>query len=196
MGDRPAFVAAALLCVLGHHVAADFTSPCPTPAGYNPATTYPVFNETVPYHPGGENYKNYCNHVVTPYCQGMCDDQYRRYCYSECDRHGFKAAQCRTDLNYIPASVEQYSEINMCTTLDNALAFCRTQCSRRGCTAYFYQERDDNLGCVSSPGGGTQYCGFYLGSSARDVTLARLDIHRPGSRLCYPVLSGRYTQEV
>ena len=42
---------------------------------------------------------------------------------------------------------------------------CKTVCLGKDCTAFFYQEHNNDAGCEGSPNGGYQICGYYYEES-------------------------------
>jgi hypothetical protein len=53
---------------------------CPTPAAFDSAKAYPVFNGS------SDNYFNYCNFMVTKECSDMCQGAERGRCRDECNK--------------------------------------------------------------------------------------------------------------
>jgi len=193
-----------MLLLMASHAQAHDDVPCPVPAFYDPTVVYPVHTpgRDILLHPSanyykamgyGDNYYNYCQHMVKRECNGFCG-AYRHSCHVECEKYEFPAQQCTSKVDFIPASVAPYVQIDICGSLDNALAECQRECTRRNCSAYFYQEKNDKMGCGFSPLGGAQVCGFYMDANARNVKLAMnsRDLVLPNSRVCYPVVHGRY----
>merc|ERR1711964_325108 len=53
---------------------------------------------------------------------------------------------CDTTHNFI-GDVESVSQSTMCGSVESVLAECKSECTKIGCTAFFYQEHDNDLGC-------------------------------------------------
>eukprot|EP00587_Corethron_hystrix_P001009 CAMPEP_0113303338 /NCGR_PEP_ID=MMETSP0010_2-20120614/3794_1 /TAXON_ID=216773 ORGANISM="Corethron hystrix, Strain 308" /NCGR_SAMPLE_ID=MMETSP0010_2 /ASSEMBLY_ACC=CAM_ASM_000155 /LENGTH=899 /DNA_ID=CAMNT_0000157315 /DNA_START=111 /DNA_END=2811 /DNA_ORIENTATION=- /assembly_acc=CAM_ASM_000155 len=73
----------------------------------------------------------------------------------------------------------------VCGSASEVLETCRGECDKKGCTAFFYQEHPNNNGCDSSPGGGSQICGF---TDEKEFTKAHHG-NREGSQICIRVTS-------
>jgi len=65
---------------------------------------------------------------------------------------------CSSEYNFIGGTA--YSSDQVCGSVDNILAECQEKCKKIGCTAFFYQEHSNNLGCNKAPNGGYQICGY------------------------------------
>lgn len=89
------------------------------------------------------------------------------------------AFECSESTNFITGVA--YSQQAVCGSVAEVLKNCEAECDRIGCTAFFYQEHPNNVGCPRSPLGGYQICGY---TTSGDYGTTRHSWHREGSQVC------------
>lgn len=86
--------------------------------------------------------------------------------------------ECSESANFITGV--RYTQQSVCGSVDDVLERCEAECSRIGCTAFFYQEHSNDAGCPSSPHGGYQVCGYTTAATFGTTKHG----HRAGSQVC------------